>query len=139
VPEGSKSSRLKSFSALDEDSNFLKLPKVDGAEYLVSLLYEAGLCGSVGMGVVPLTWNEIESWHRFTSLDLSIWERLLIKSLSEEYASELSRASAKDHPAPYIHVDEIEINRQAVDSKIRNVFAALKRTPNKPSEQLNKD
>lgn len=115
--------------ALDEESTFLKLPEIEGAEYIVGLLQEAGLVSNGGMGVVPLTWSEIESWHRFTQLDLSIWERLMIRTLSEEYASELHRASAKDAPAPYVHVNEVQIDRKAVANKIMNVFRSFKRDP----------
>jgi hypothetical protein len=88
VPEGSKKSRLASYT--DDDSTFLQFPELDGAGYLVNLLQEAGLIMSNGMGVVPLTWQEIESWLRVTELRLSVWEKLIIREMSEAYAAELA-------------------------------------------------
>lgn len=127
MPEGRKTSRLKSYKDLDENSSFLKLPKLDGADYLVNLLFEAGLLESTGMGAAALSWSEIESWLRVTQLDLSVWERLTIKSMSEVYVAELSTATKKDSPAPYIHADEIHAaDRAQVADKLKNAFAFLR-------------
>jgi hypothetical protein len=126
TPEGSKVSRLKSYKALDENSSFLKLPKIEGAEYLVSLLHEAGLCSATGMGIFPLPWQEIESWLEVTGLELSTWEKLMIKEMSEAYVGEYNQASAKDRPAPYTYVEET-IDREAVANKLKSVFRSMKR------------
>lgn len=86
---------------------------------------------STGMGIGALSWSEIESWLRVTQMDLSTWEKLTIKTMSEVYASELSVATKRDHPAPYVYVDEVVVaNRDAVADKIRNAFAFFKRTKN---------
>lgn len=129
MPEGAKKSRLKSYKDFDENSSFLNLPNVDGAEYLITLLFEAGLVHSTGMGVNALPWSEIESWIRVTQIELSTWEKLTIKSMSETYASELSQATAKDRPAPYTHVDEALIaDRTLIASKLKNAFAAFRKS-----------
>jgi hypothetical protein len=128
VPEGAKKSRLKSYKDFDEASLFLCLPELDGAEYLVTLLFEAGLVQSTGMGASALSWSEIESWLRVTQLNLSVWEKLTIKSMSEVYAGELGVATKKDHPAPYTHVDEALIaDREMIASKLKNAFASFKK------------
>lgn len=128
MPDGSKNSRLKSYNDLDGGSSYLNLPNLDGAEYLITLLFEAGLVQSTGMGVSPLPWSEIESWLRVTQLDLSVWERLTIKTMSEVYASGLNSSTKKDCPAPYTHVDDVLIaDRTAVASKLKNVFSSFKR------------
>ena len=128
MPEGAKKSRLKSYKELDENSSFLGLPNLDGAEYLVTHLFEAGLVQSTGMGVTSLSWSEIESWLRVTQLNLSVWERITIKSMSEVYAGELSTATKKDSPAPYTHVDEALIaDRSMIASKLKNAFASFKK------------
>lgn len=129
TPEGSKKSRLASLKEQDENSSFLKLPDIDGAEYLVALVHEAGLFMTNGMGAIPLTWQEIESWLRVNELPLSLEERLLIKALSDAYVTELNQASTKDRPAPFVEIEEEEIDRKAVSDKIRNVFKAFKRNP----------
>jgi hypothetical protein len=113
---------------LDEFSSFLKLPDLEDAGYLVGLLSELGFVSSNGMGAQPVTWLEIDAWLRATQLDIPIWERLTLKEMSEVYASELSKASAKDAAAPYVPEDvHIAENRTAVADKIRNVFSSFKR------------
>ena len=131
TPEGSKKTRLATFKSADENHPSLRLPEIEqehAAGYLIGLLHEAGLMSSNGMGPVPLSWSEIESWIRCTELDLSLWERLTIKNLSEEYVGELSQATAKDRPAPFRHVeDEEEIDRSAVENKILSVLRGFNR------------
>lgn len=127
MPEGQKKSRLTSLKAVDENSSFLKLPDIEGAEYLVGLLNEAGMVLNNGMGVSSLDWKEIHAWLEVTQLELSIWEKLTLKEMSEIYASELSKATAKDATAPYVEVVEEEVDRKAVANKIRSVFASFKR------------
>jgi hypothetical protein len=128
VPEGAKNSRLKSYKELDENSSFLALPNLDGAEYLVTLLFEAGLIQSTGMGAASLSWSEIESWLRVTHLSLTVWEKLTIKKMSEVYAGELGVATKRDAQAPYTHVDEALIeDRTVIAIKLKSVFANFKK------------
>jgi len=136
VPEGGKKSRLTTYREVDEDSFFLKLPEIDEAGYLISLLQEAGLMSSAGMGALPLSWQEIEAWLRTTERDISIWERLMIRELSEVYVGELNQASAKDRAAPYTHVeeDEVKIDREAVASKLLSALRSMKRNQQAPKE-----
>lgn len=115
---------------MDENSSFLKLPDIEEASYLVGLLSELGFVSSNGMGAVPMSWLEIDAWLRVTQLELSIWERLTMKEMSEVYAAELSKATVKNYPAPYIeHVEDVEIDRTAVANKLRSVFNSFKRNP----------
>lgn len=131
VPEGAKNSRHKSLSDADENSSFLKLPKIPDAEYLVAFLYEAGLFGSNGMGAVPLTWAEINHWKECTDTVLTTWELLMIKKMSEAYVGEYNQASAKTRPAPYSEVDEdVASNRANVANKLKNAFQSrIRRKP----------
>lgn len=97
---------------------------------MVTLLQEAGTMQSNGMGAVPLTWQEIESWLNTTERDLSIWEKLTIREMSEVYVSEFITASAKDAAAPYVPPVEPEgIDRKAVSDKILGVLRGFKRSP----------
>lgn len=92
---------------------------------------------SNGMGAIPISWLEIDAWLRATKLDLPIWERLTLKEMSEVYAAELSKATAKDAAAPYVEIaEDVKQNRSSVASKIRNVFSSFKRnTGEKPEPQ----
>jgi hypothetical protein len=123
---------------LDENSSFLELPDIAGAEYMVSLLSEAGFVQNTGLGCSPIQWTEIESWLRVTGLELSTWEKLTIKTMSEVYAGELSQASAKNRPQPYISAEAATtLDRMVVADKLRNVFASFKRDKSGEPEQQN--
>jgi broad specificity phosphatase PhoE len=102
------------------------LPDVEGAEYLVSLLNEAGLVSQTGMGVAPLEWPHIESWLNVTELSLTVWEKLTIKNMSEAYAGEYNQASDPNRPAPYVHVDEeMKVDREAVENRLLSALRSL--------------
>jgi hypothetical protein len=129
VPEGSKKSRLTAFrNSADDESTFLQFPDLDGAGYLVALFQEAGLMLSNGMGPVPLSWQEIEAWLRTTELQLSIWEKLTIREMSEAYVAELHKSADKHAVAPYAPaVDLNALDRTAISNKIGSVLRGLKR------------
>jgi hypothetical protein len=132
VPEGSKKSRLGAFLESSEggESSFIKFPDIDGAEYLIALFHEAGPMIPTGMGPVPLTWQEIDSWLRCTNLSLSNWEKITIKELSEAYVSELNKATAKDASSPFVPpIEPDEIDRTAVSDKIGSILRGFKRKP----------
>lgn len=125
TPEGDKLSR---FHRLRNDSEFnplLRMPEFDDesmAGYIIGLLQEAGLMSSTGMGPFPLSWQELEAWVRTTGRTLSVWEKLTVKGLSEEYVSELLQAKEKNRLAPYQPADS-EIDRPAIANKISSFVA----------------
>ena len=137
TPEGGKKSRLTLYREIDENSSFLRLPELDAASYLVVLLQEAGIMSTTGMGALPLSWQEIDAWLRCTQRDLSIWERLTIRELSEVYVGELNQASAKDRPQPYVFVEEEveKIDRPAVANKLLNALRSMKRNQTPPETE----
>ena len=100
MPEKAKESRQKSLKAANEDSLLLQLPELGEAEYMIPLLYEAGLVEQNGMGIVGLSWKELNSWQECTQVKLHTWEVTTLKQMSDAYASEFSQASKPDHPAP---------------------------------------
>jgi hypothetical protein len=118
---------MQSYKELDEDSSFLKMPPLDGAEYIVFMLQEAGTMSTTGMGVVPLSWQEIDAWLRVTDFRPALWERLMVRELSEVYVNEFMQASDRNRPQPYVHQEEPEeINRDAVENKLINALRGFK-------------
>lgn len=75
------------------------------------------------MGEIPLSWCEIDAWLRTSQRDVPVWQRMLIKDLSEVYVNEKHVSTDPNHPAPYTPV---QIDRAAVDKKIRGLFSSLK-------------
>lgn len=95
----------------------------------MALFHGAGGAMQTGMGLIPLTWQEIDAWARATSYNetLSPWELETIKRMSDAYASEYNRASDPKRPQPYKPVVyEIEIDRAAVAAQAESVLAQFK-------------
>lgn len=118
-----RKSRMASYRETDENHRLLQMPDIEehSAGYLIGLLQEAGLMSSNGMGPVPISWQEIYAWVNLTGISLSTWELTTIKSLSEEYVSELIQATDKERPPPY-SVQVIE--RKAVEDKLMSILGS---------------
>lgn len=109
------------------------MPEIsEAAGYLVALLHSAGTCGSNGMGLCGLTWNEIESWARCNDYVgiLSPKEYRAIYSLSRAYVGQHFEASKKDAKPPYVapverDVEKDEFVREMVEEKVEDVFEAM--------------
>lgn len=81
-----------------------------------------------GMGLVPLTWAELQAFREETELDLMIWERELIKKMSEAYCGEYARASDPNRPCPYQpEVKEEEVDQIALAMRFMETLAAFKK------------
>lgn len=133
IPEGRKESRLSAYKALDEDHPSLEMPDVEtehSADYLVGLLHEAGLMSSTGMGPVPLSWVEIDAWLNCTQLKLDVWEKLLIKSMSEVYVGERLSATDPNGVPPWTKpVSDEEIEREKISNQLLTFLRNFKRKP----------
>jgi hypothetical protein len=101
-----------------------------GAEYLVSFFYSAGSAMQTGMGLVPLTWQEIDAWARRCGYNhsLSPFEAETIRKMSEAYAVQYAKASQRICPQPFSpRVDLDELDREAVSRKVANVLGMFKK------------
>jgi hypothetical protein len=100
-----------------------------GAEYLVALFHSAGVATQTGMGLIPLSWQEIEAFVKCTQASVTPWELRVIRKMSEAYCAEYARASDRLRKAPYQAVIEIptEEVREAVAAKVMSVLATFKR------------
>lgn len=99
-----------------------------GSEYLVAFLHSAGTASATGMGLVGLSWQEIESWVRCNDLTGIVTPRDLrtLYMLSRVYAGELAKASQKGATAPYVPKLEMEEDTRAiVANKVDDLFASL--------------
>lgn len=97
------------------------------ANYLVSLFHSAGMATPTGMGLVGLSYQELESWAKLAGMEniLEPWQYTGIYTMSRAYANECSAATKKDSRAPYIPVEEIEIDREIVNDQVEDVFASI--------------
>jgi hypothetical protein len=105
----------------------LALPELNDAraEYIIALLFECGPIVSNGMGPSPVSWTEISNWLTVTEKDyLPLWEKQMIKTLSEAYVSEYVRASEHGRPDPFVQAPE-KIDREAVATSILSTLRSI--------------
>jgi hypothetical protein len=82
------------------------------------------------MGLVPLSWQEIEAFVRCSGLEDTVtpWELQVIKRLSEAYSAEYSRASDPKRKMPYRKEVKVEeIDRVAVFKQAVNALSMFKK------------
>jgi len=60
----------------------------------------AGACVNTGMGQVPLSWQELESWQKQQGFALNPWELSIIRKASSVYVEQLQLSSKADCPPP---------------------------------------
>jgi len=85
---------------------------------------------STGMGPVPLSWVDIDAWLRVTELDLSVWEKLTIKHLSEVYVGERLTATDPQGVPPWTKpVSEEEIEREKISNQLLAFLRNFKKRP----------
>ena len=116
-----KRNRFQRLEQSNPNAPELVLPEIEGAEYIISLLHEAGPVGSNGYGVEGLKWSEIHSWIASTGLFLSSWEGLLIKELSDVYASEYNKSNGKECLCPSIPK---VVDKQTLNDKFAAIFGS---------------
>jgi hypothetical protein len=102
----------------DEDGNLIEiateiqLPEIPGPwSHLLAIFSLSGQALQSGMGLTPLSWLEIKAFIDVNEIDITLWERELLKRMSEAYCAEYSRASDPKRPAPYTpEVEENEVD-----------------------------
>lgn len=80
---------------------------------------------STGMGLVPLSFQEIQSWLYLSERELSWWEIQTIKELSRAYTAELNNSTEIDSEIPYNTVPEM--NRDQIEQKAINILSSFKK------------
>jgi hypothetical protein len=89
------------------------------AYHLVEYFIEMGMSEAAGMGMVPLSWREINAWCDRTRINLAPWEARLIRRLSTEYLAESRRAESENAPPPWqakITQREIDVEQAALEA-----------------------
>jgi hypothetical protein len=89
------------------------------AAYLVNFFRELGSCLQTGMGLIPLTWQEIESWQRQNGLELKAWEVKALKLASSAHVSQVAISANPNCPPPN---KAVEIEPEKLDKKIKSIL-----------------
>jgi hypothetical protein len=146
VPKESKKSRLETIrnpsgklSLTPEEDEAaqalleIHLPKIYPAyDFLRGLFFDMGQATSTGMGIVPISWEELRAFRLENDLDLGVWERQTLKKMSEAYCAEYSLGTEPGRPAPYaVKKDEDEVNVDEELAKAKSWRAAIRRNAKK--------
>ena len=116
---------METFKMINEDHSVLEMPDLIGCEYLIDWLFDIGVSMHTGMGSVPISWQEIESWGK--DMDLSPWEKKMLRDLSTEYVSYSQKASEPDCPQPFFRYISEE-QRKTVSNNILNTLRNINKT-----------
>lgn len=79
-----------------------------------------------GMGPVPLTHSELQSWQDQVGIELQPWELQLLRRLSKEYVAESGNATDRGCPAPW-QPEEFKPDRMLAAIEQRDAFRNLAR------------
>lgn len=88
------------------------MPPVDGFEFLILSWIEAGIAHQTGMGVVPLTWTDLQAYCFFIGERLDFEEAQLILGMSESYVSGYYYGKDINAPTPWTPDDYLERQRE---------------------------
>jgi hypothetical protein len=107
----------------------VNLPEIPSAyAHLKELFFLSGQGTSTGMGLAPLSWQELQAFRTENKLELTLWERQTLKKMSEAYCAEASRATDPKRPAPYApQKEDEEVDKIALAIKMRDALNAFRK------------
>lgn len=108
----------------------IHLPDVQSTAlgYLLGFFFASGQVIQNGMGIAPLTWQEIKAYNEVNELQMCTWEMGLIKRMSEVYCSEYAQSSDPKRPSPYEVEVEQNVETELAKAKLfRNVLNGFKK------------
>ena len=107
-----------------DDEYVPELPSVDGAAYLVAYLWDMGPTMVAGMGLGPLTHEEIRAWQSNTGVWLQPWEARILRQLSMDYIVQMRDAEKADCPPPWSAAARV-VDRSSVTDRMLHSIRAL--------------
>ena len=97
------------------------MPEVD-MFYVINWLIKLGMYRSGFNGLIPLTYQDIDSWANRTLTNVSPWESEVLITLSMSYCNQYAKGSKADCEEPYDTGIEKKIQQEIADRKIRAAF-----------------
>lgn len=113
MPEKQEESRLE---MLIEQGAEILWPEVT-AKYLIQYLMDIGPCNNNGMGLIPVSWQEIQAWQQQNGVTLNAWELKIIKMASSAYANQANISDKPDCPPPdrVVEKDPLKLKKHIKD------------------------
>lgn len=91
------------------------------APHIIARLMEIGINEAAGMGVVPISWREMDAWCSRTGVDLDPWEARLIRRLSAAYVAEGRAAESEAAPPPW----RAPVTKREIETEFDQLSAVL--------------
>lgn len=106
------------------DLHDIDMPPLDGADWLIEWLFDAGPVGNDGMGQRGLTWSELQAWRDLTGTLITAPEARALRTLSQAYAA-ASAAAQKEHCKPFWESPQIAEIQARQSEQAGNALAML--------------
>lgn len=119
TPEKSQQTRIQT---LGQGSQFANLPEVE-LTYLVELFFDMGMA-SVDTAITPLSFGEIAGFKAASNINMSPFDILTIKKMSESYVAWIHKGKTVNCVAPFFE-DKRTVEQQRIETS--NKFKALGR------------
>lgn len=78
------------------------MPRVEGCNDVLNAFSLSGYIQSSGMGISPLSWQEIKAMNDSAGLFLDSWAMRQVRSMSEHYCRMFTMSSDNDIPPPHV-------------------------------------
>tara|TARA_R110000851_G_scaffold41311_1_gene103757 strand:- start:1361 stop:1765 length:405 start_codon:yes stop_codon:yes gene_type:complete len=117
TPDKSQQTRIK---ALGQGSQFANLPEVK-LTYLVELFFDMGMA-SVDTALKPLNFGEISSYKAASNIEMSPFDIVTIKKMSESYVAWVHKGKAINCQSPFFEDKRtLEQQREETNNKFKSL------------------
>lgn len=114
------------YDSLDDDDPLKSLPDIN--VYIKSCFHLTGICSSNDMGIIPISWVELNSFINCSAYPLTGWESEQIIMMSRDYCSMHVKAQKIRCAAPYLENMDEEERLQANRDRVARQWDALSDT-----------
>jgi hypothetical protein len=81
------------------------------------------LCLSNGLGLTPVTWQEVNSWQQATA-NKDAWLARGVKLLSVDYVTEFNLSKDASRPSPIAQELDLDTQRKTVANQLKKFIKA---------------
>lgn len=102
-----------------------KMPEIELCPHVADWFEDVGPASNNGMGVVPLSYGEIESWLNVTNLEVTSFEVDAMMMMSRQYCYQSVLSEDEKCEQPYkveYEQDELAAMRQKADEHLRGLW-----------------
>ena len=122
TPKGAAESRFAMVTGRGEP---ISMPDLLGFDRLAEHIEDFGPFGYGSSGIIPVTFQELESWSRMTGNALTCWQAEVLIRASKAYCHQSHKSDNPLTPPPYSVAKtehDMAMIRKRADSKIRSIF-----------------